>query len=148
MSSNKNPQMKAIVQNDYGSPDVFELKEIDKPVVEDNDVLVRVHAAALASGDYFGMRGEPYVARFSVGWRNAQHKTSNHSRCDEMSRSSIESPSTPRFISASSASQARASPYKRVGIARRGPHVQRDHPGRLSRPGGPIRRGWNAFLGK
>ena len=39
--------MKAIVQYAYGSPDYFELKEIDKPVVRDNDVLVCVHAAAL-----------------------------------------------------------------------------------------------------
>jgi NADPH:quinone reductase-like Zn-dependent oxidoreductase len=60
--------MKAIVQNEYGSPDVFELKEIDKPVVKDDDVLVRVHAAALHAGDYFTMRGVPYVARMSAGW--------------------------------------------------------------------------------
>ena len=60
--------MKAIVQNDYGSPDVFELKEIDKPVVKDDDVLVRVHAAALHAGDYFAMRGVPYLVRMSAGW--------------------------------------------------------------------------------
>jgi len=60
--------VKAIVQYAYGSPDYFELKEIDKPVVRDNDVLVRVHAAALHAGDYFVMRGVPYVARMSAGW--------------------------------------------------------------------------------
>ena len=60
--------MKAIVQNDYGSPDVFELKEIDKPVVKDDDVLVRVHSAALHAGDYFAMRGVPYLVRMSAGW--------------------------------------------------------------------------------
>jgi len=60
--------MKAIVQNEYGSPDVFELKEIDKPVVKDDDVLVRVHAAALHAGDYFAMRGAPYLVRMSAGW--------------------------------------------------------------------------------
>jgi NADPH:quinone reductase-like Zn-dependent oxidoreductase len=60
--------MKAIVQNDYGSPDVFELKEIDKPVGKENDVLVRVHAAALHAGDYFTMRGVPYLVRMSAGW--------------------------------------------------------------------------------
>jgi hypothetical protein len=37
--------MKAIVQDKYGSPDVLELKEIDKPVVTDHEVLVRVRAA-------------------------------------------------------------------------------------------------------
>jgi NADPH:quinone reductase-like Zn-dependent oxidoreductase len=62
--------MKAIVQNGYGSPNVFELKEIDKPVAGEDDVLVRVHAASLAAGDYFGMRGKPYVARLSIGWPN------------------------------------------------------------------------------
>jgi NADPH:quinone reductase-like Zn-dependent oxidoreductase len=60
--------MKAIVQTGYGSPDVFDLKEIDKPVVEERDVLVRVHAAALHAGDYFAMRGEPYMVRMSSGW--------------------------------------------------------------------------------
>ncbi len=60
--------MKAIVQNEYGSPDVYELKEIDKPVFRDGEVLVRVHAAALNAGDYFAMRGEPYLIRISAGW--------------------------------------------------------------------------------
>ena len=62
--------MKAIVQNAYGSPEVLEFKEIDQPVVEENEVLVRVHAAALHAGDYFTMRGEPYVARMAAGWPN------------------------------------------------------------------------------
>lgn len=59
--------MKAIVQTGYGSPDFFELKEIDKPVVKDDDVLVRVHAAALHAGDVFFMRGVPYMVRLSAG---------------------------------------------------------------------------------
>ena len=66
--------MKAIVQNKYGSPDVFELKEIDKPIVKkDDDVLVRVHAAALHAGDYFIMRGVPYVVRMFAGWPNPKN---------------------------------------------------------------------------
>jgi NADPH:quinone reductase-like Zn-dependent oxidoreductase len=60
--------MRAIVQNAYGSPAVLELKEIDKPLVKDDGVLVRVHAAALHAGDYFIMRGVPYLARFAAGW--------------------------------------------------------------------------------
>jgi NADPH:quinone reductase-like Zn-dependent oxidoreductase len=60
--------VKAIVLNRYGSPDVLELKEIDKPVVKDDDVLVRVHAAALNAGDVFSMKGSPWLARFSVGF--------------------------------------------------------------------------------
>ena len=55
--------MKAIVQNEYGSPDVLELKEIDKPLVKDDGVLVRVHAASVHAGDYFarGAGRSPYV---------------------------------------------------------------------------------------
>jgi NADPH:quinone reductase-like Zn-dependent oxidoreductase len=36
--------MKAIVYHEYGSPDVLELEDIDKPLVKDDEVLVRVHA--------------------------------------------------------------------------------------------------------
>ena len=39
--------MKAIVQDAYGSPDVLELRDIDKPSVEDDEVLVRVRAASV-----------------------------------------------------------------------------------------------------
>ena len=60
--------MKAINQTGYGSADVFELREIDKPVVKDDEVLVKVHAVALNSGDYYAMRGVPYMVRFFVGW--------------------------------------------------------------------------------
>ncbi len=48
--------MKAIVQNDYGSPDVLELKDIDMPVVKDDGMLVIVHATAVNAGDVFSMR--------------------------------------------------------------------------------------------
>jgi NADPH:quinone reductase-like Zn-dependent oxidoreductase len=59
--------MRAIVQNAYGSPDVLKLKDVAKPVVNENDVLVRVHAAALNAGDVFSMRGSPLPIRFMVG---------------------------------------------------------------------------------
>jgi NADPH:quinone reductase-like Zn-dependent oxidoreductase len=60
--------MKAVVQVGYGSADVLELKEIDKPVAADDDVLVRVHAASLGAGDYFGMRGKPFPIRMFIGF--------------------------------------------------------------------------------
>lgn len=60
--------MKAIVQDKYGSPDdVLALQEIDKPVVKDDQVLVRVPAAAVAGDDWHIMRGLPYVARMVTG---------------------------------------------------------------------------------
>jgi NADPH:quinone reductase-like Zn-dependent oxidoreductase len=59
--------MKAIVQDEYGSPDVLELQEIDKPVVKDNEVLVRVHAAAVNISDWILVRGLPYIMRMGTG---------------------------------------------------------------------------------
>ncbi len=55
--------MKAIVQDTFGSPDVLELRDIDKPVVKDDEVLVRVHATAVHPGDLLIMRGVPYILR-------------------------------------------------------------------------------------
>ncbi len=55
--------MKAIVLDEYGSPDVLELREIDKPVVGDDEVLVRVHADCLHPDVRHMMRGMPYFLR-------------------------------------------------------------------------------------
>ena len=44
--------MKAIVQTEYGSPDVLSLKEVNKPLVTANGVLVRVRAASVNAGDW------------------------------------------------------------------------------------------------
>ena len=60
--------MKAIVHDRYGSPDeVLEFQDIDKPVVEDDEVLVRVHAAALNAADWHIVRGLPYIGRLAFG---------------------------------------------------------------------------------
>jgi NADPH:quinone reductase-like Zn-dependent oxidoreductase len=55
--------MKAIVQNRYGSPDVLELREVDDPVVGDDQLLVRVRAASVHADVWHVMRGVPYVLR-------------------------------------------------------------------------------------
>ena len=60
--------MKAVVQTGYGSADVMELREIEKPTPGDGEVLVRVLAASLAAGDYFGMRGTPFPIRMYIGF--------------------------------------------------------------------------------
>src|SRR2546422_2356566 len=59
--------MKAVVRDNYGSPDVLELREIEKPAVEDDHVLVRVHAASVNAGDWHSMRGKPYIIRLMLG---------------------------------------------------------------------------------
>jgi NADPH:quinone reductase-like Zn-dependent oxidoreductase len=55
--------MKAIVQDTYGSPDVLELRDIDKPVPKDDEVLVRVLAAGVDAGVWHLMTGLPYLVR-------------------------------------------------------------------------------------
>jgi NADPH:quinone reductase-like Zn-dependent oxidoreductase len=61
--------LKAIVSNKYGSPDVLELKEIEKPTPLDNQVLVKVQAASLNFGNLVLLKGEPFLARFAFGLR-------------------------------------------------------------------------------
>jgi NADPH:quinone reductase-like Zn-dependent oxidoreductase len=60
--------MKAIVQDRYGEPEaVLKLEDIATPVLKDDEVLVRIHAASLHVGDWILVRGVPYVARMAVG---------------------------------------------------------------------------------
>jgi len=59
--------MKAIVHDRYGSPDVLELQEVEKPNVTDDGVLVRVRAASVNPADWYGMTGLPYVGRALMG---------------------------------------------------------------------------------
>ena len=55
--------MKAIVQDRFGPPEVLRLADTDLPEVGADDVLVRVHAAALNPADWHILRGDPLVAR-------------------------------------------------------------------------------------
>ena len=66
--------IKAIVQRNYGSPDVLELKDIDKPVARDDEVLVRIHAAAVNIGNWHLLRGIPYAMRPAVGLFKPKHE--------------------------------------------------------------------------
>ncbi len=66
--------MRAMVYERYGPPDVLELKEIERPAVVDDGVLVRVHAASVNPFDWHFLTGTPYLARLGVGLR----KPKNH----------------------------------------------------------------------
>ena len=59
--------MKAIVQTGYGSPDVLELRDIEKPALEPDRVLVRVRASSVNAGDWHLLRGRPAAARPMMG---------------------------------------------------------------------------------
>ena len=61
--------MKAIVQDRYGSADVLEFRDIEEPVVGEDDVLVRVHAAGAGPDVWHIMAGMPYMARPVIGFR-------------------------------------------------------------------------------
>ncbi len=65
--SSQKTTMQAIVYHSYGSPDVLELKEVEMPVVGDDDVLIRVRAASVNPYDWHFMRGEPMIARPQLG---------------------------------------------------------------------------------
>jgi NADPH:quinone reductase-like Zn-dependent oxidoreductase len=59
--------MKTFVLRSYGSSDMLDLTDVDKPVPADGEVLVRVHATSVNPYDWHHMRGEPYVARLMPG---------------------------------------------------------------------------------
>lgn len=59
--------MKAIVYGCYGSPEVLELADVARPVPAENELLVRVHAAAVNPYDWHFLRGSPYLMRLMSG---------------------------------------------------------------------------------
>jgi NADPH:quinone reductase-like Zn-dependent oxidoreductase len=65
--------MQAIVQDQYGSADVLELRDTDKPEIRVDEVLVRVHAASIHVGDWILMTGEPFVMRMATGLRRPKN---------------------------------------------------------------------------
>ena len=56
--------MKAIVHTKYGPPDVLQLKEVDKPVPKDNEVLVRIYATTVTRAGCAFIKGAPLISRF------------------------------------------------------------------------------------
>lgn len=65
--------MKAVVYHQYGSPDVLHVAEVAKPQPKDNQVLVKVHAAAVNFADWGFLRGDPLVMRLMQGLRRPKN---------------------------------------------------------------------------
>jgi NADPH:quinone reductase-like Zn-dependent oxidoreductase len=59
--------MKAIVCPKYGSPDVLQLQEVAKPAPQDEEVLIRIHAASVNARDWRTMRAKPFFIRLMPG---------------------------------------------------------------------------------
>ena len=67
--------MKAIVYTKYGPPDVLQLKEVEKPVPKDNEILIRVRAASVNAFERRHLRADPFFIRFmGIGLLRPAHK--------------------------------------------------------------------------
>jgi hypothetical protein len=62
--------MKAAVYHRYGPPEVVEIKDVEKPVPKDSQVLIRIHATTVSAADWRMRRAVPFIVRFVTGlWR-------------------------------------------------------------------------------
>jgi NADPH:quinone reductase-like Zn-dependent oxidoreductase len=65
--------MKAAVHREYGPPDVVQIEDVEKPIPNDNEVLIEVLAASVNPLDWHLMRGEPYIVRVFTGLRKPRN---------------------------------------------------------------------------
>ena len=66
--------MKALVNVRYGSPEVLEFTEVEKPIPQADEVLVKVRATSVNPADWHLLRGKPYIARLQLGLREPKNR--------------------------------------------------------------------------
>jgi NADPH:quinone reductase-like Zn-dependent oxidoreductase len=66
--------MRAVIYDKYGAPDVLRLEEVERPVPEDDEVLVKIHATTVNRTDCGFRSGKPFISRFFTGLRRPKNK--------------------------------------------------------------------------
>ena len=70
----KGPVMKAFIYERYGPPETLRMVEVDKPVPNSGEVLVKVLAASVNAADWHVLRGKPLFSRATLGWLRPRHQ--------------------------------------------------------------------------
>ncbi len=74
VTKSKDTQMKAVVYQKYGPPNVLELIEVEKPTAKDDEVLIKVQAASVNPLDWHFLRATPIFARLATGLLKPKRK--------------------------------------------------------------------------
>src|SRR6266851_1843474 len=77
-------QMKAVVHNRYGPPDVLRIEDVPKPVPASDEILVRVRATGVTRSDAHLRAGQPFVSRFQSGLLRPKRRILGHELAGEV----------------------------------------------------------------
>ena len=67
--------MKAIICTKYGTPDVLKIEDVKKPIAKDKEVLIKIHATSVTSGDSRIRQADPYMIRLIFGFKKPRNST-------------------------------------------------------------------------